>query len=30
MKYSASAVPVYGAMYCKVAGSFALAETIIV
>jgi F-type H+-transporting ATPase subunit alpha len=26
MKYSASAVPVYGAMYCKVAGSFALAE----
>jgi len=29
MKYSANAAPVYGAMYCRVAGSSALATTII-
>jgi len=30
MKYSAIAAPAYGAIYCSVAGSFALANTIIV
>ena len=30
MKYSAIAAPVYGAMYCNVAGSFAFAATITV
>jgi len=30
MKYSARAAPVYGAMYCNVAGSSAFAATIIV
>jgi hypothetical protein len=30
MKYSARAAPEYGAIYCKVAGSLALALTIIV
>jgi len=30
MKYSASAAPVYGAIYCSVAGSSAFAATTIV
>ena len=30
MKYSARAAPVYGAIYCRVAGSSALAVTTIV
>jgi len=29
IKYSARAAPEYGAIYCKVAGSLALAQTII-